>query len=90
MGRGQSTGVTKMAHCTDLCFNEEMPFPVRCFTCGKVLDPLWPVYQAQLETKKSGLVILDEMKIRRLCCRRMFLTHVDIDDILLLYDVPDV
>ena len=67
-----------------------MPFPVRCFTCGKVIGNMWNDFcRRKLDTSKTEGEHLSNMNVKRHCCRRMFLTHVDIDDILLLYDVPD-
>ena len=50
-------------------------FPVRCFTCGKVIGHLWEEYQAKLEEGKTPKEALDELGIERYCCRRMFLTY---------------
>ncbi|RLI83969.1 DNA-directed RNA polymerase subunit N [Archaeoglobales archaeon] len=50
-------------------------FPVRCFTCGKVIGHLWEEYQKKLEEGKTPKEALDELGIERYCCRRMFLTY---------------
>jgi len=50
-------------------------FPVRCFTCGKVIGHLWEEYKAKLEEGKTPKEALDELGIERYCCRRMFLTY---------------
>lgn len=50
-------------------------FPPRCFTCGKVIGNLWEKYE-KLTKEHSVDNALDKMKIRRFCCRRMFITHV--------------
>lgn len=52
-------------------------FPVRCYTCGCVLAHLHPTYREEVRTETSGRV-LDQLDVRRICCRRMFLGHVDI------------
>lgn len=64
-------------------------FPIRCFTCGKVInrDKLFEKYQ-QESLIKDPLIVLDELQIKRGCCRRMFLSHVDIEEELLMYDTP--
>lgn len=50
-------------------------FPVRCFTCGKVLRG-WCNYEEKVITnKQSQDVVLDEMGYIRACCRRMYITH---------------
>lgn len=61
-----------------------MIIPVRCFTCGKLIANKWNKYLALLKEKvKSGIqnpekAILDDLGYKRYCCRRMFLTHVDL------------
>lgn len=52
-------------------------FPIRCFTCNKVLAHLYNDYEAigKKETNKKAFEIL---KINRFCCRRMFLSYVKI------------
>ena len=54
-------------------------FPIRCFTCGKVISSLWEAYCICVEDGEDSYKVLDELKVGRVCCRRMFTTHVDID-----------
>ena len=54
-------------------------FPPRCFTCGKVINGFWETYSERVDAKEDPYVILDDLHIGRACCRRMFITHVDID-----------
>ena len=54
-----------------------MEFPVRCFTCGSVIGHLYEQYKVSLKDKKPD-VALDELGVSRYCCRRMFLSHVDL------------
>ena len=51
-------------------------FPVRCFTCGSVLGDRYDEYESMLKKHKPG-DSLDKLGITRYCCRRMFLSHVD-------------
>ena len=56
-----------------------MIIPVRCFSCGSVTGSKWEKY---LELKSQGLTnkeALDFLKINRYCCRRMILTHINIE-----------
>jgi DNA-directed RNA polymerase subunit N (RpoN/RPB10) len=63
-----------------------MIIPVRCFTCGKVVASLWLPYKHKIEVEgKSAQVALDEVGAKRVCCRRMLLTHVNLIDDLLKY-----
>lgn len=61
-----------------------MEFPVRCFTCGSVIGHLYDQYKTAQKDKKAE-VALDELGVSRYCCRRMFLTHVDMVASLLKY-----
>ncbi|MEM0331709.1 MAG: DNA-directed RNA polymerase subunit N [Archaeoglobaceae archaeon] len=53
-------------------------FPVRCFSCGTVIGHLYEKYKELLKNGKTPKEALDELKINRYCCRRMFLTHKSI------------
>jgi DNA-directed RNA polymerase subunit N (RpoN/RPB10) len=54
-----------------------MLFPVRCFTCGKVIGHLHKTYNVLLEEGMSRKDSLDKIGAVRYCCRRMFLTYID-------------
>lgn len=54
-----------------------MEFPVRCFTCGSVIGHLYEQYKEEVKGK-SVEVVLDELGVERYCCRRMFISHVDL------------
>jgi len=49
-------------------------FPIRCFTCGSLIGNKWEKYKELLKMK-TPKEALDELNIKRYCCRRMFLTH---------------
>ncbi|VDN06944.1 unnamed protein product [Thelazia callipaeda] len=56
-----------------------MIIPVRCFTCGKVIGNKWDAYLGLLQAEYSeGRDALDALNLRRYCCRRMLLSHVDL------------
>ena len=63
-----------------------MIIPVRCFTCGKVTGNKWDRFNSLQEEGKSPKEALDELGLKRYCCRRMLLTHVDQMDSLLMYE----
>ena len=48
--------------------SQELP-PVRCVTCGKVLGNLWNEYQNKIQSGVSIEQALDEVGLRRYCCR---------------------
>eukprot|EP00759_Apiculatamorpha_spiralis_P040204 PhF_6_TR3885/c0_g1_i1/m.5488/K03007/RPB10, POLR2L; DNA-directed RNA polymerases I, II, and III subunit RPABC5 len=65
-----------------------MIIPVRCFTCGKVVGNLWERYQSLLSQDLSEGEALDRLNLKRYCCRRMILAHVDNVDNFVAYSTP--
>lgn len=70
-----------------------MIIPVRCFTCGNVIADKWNFYQKELKKNKEDTIInvnaktvqqtpegkaLDKLGLKRYCCRRAMLSHVDL------------
>lgn len=55
-----------------------MIIPIRCFTCGKEISSAWEAYVDAVKACKSECDALDDLGLRRICCRRMLLSHVDI------------
>ena len=66
-----------------------MIIPVRCFTCGKVIGPVYEEYKKRYDEyrravdagekpKENPKMILDDLGLDRYCCRRMVLSHVDL------------
>ncbi|CEQ42443.1 SPOSA6832_04274, partial [Sporobolomyces salmonicolor] len=60
-----------------------MIIPVRCFSCGKVVGDRWTAYLQLLESGHNEGEALDGLGLKRYCCRRMVLTHVDLIEKLL-------
>lgn len=67
-----------------------MAFPVRCFTCNKIIGRFEEKYNDLIDSGSSQKEALDAIGMTRYCCRRMFLGHVNIIDQLLLIpkDIP--
>jgi len=63
-----------------------MIIPVRCFTCGKVIGNKYDTYFKLLLDGRNCKEAIDEVGLKRYCCRRMMLTHVDLIDKLLAYN----
>ncbi|EHP68555.1 MAG: DNA-directed RNA polymerase subunit N [Metallosphaera yellowstonensis] len=55
-----------------------MIIPIRCFTCGSLLADKWEIYSTRVGAGEDPGKVLDDLKVRKLCCRRTLLTHVDI------------
>ncbi|KAJ1747313.1 DNA-directed RNA polymerase II subunit L [Coemansia sp. RSA 989] len=66
-----------------------MIVPVRCFTCGKVVGNKWEPFLNYLEKEYTDGEALDALGLKRYCCRRMILTHVDLIEKLLQYNPQD-
>lgn len=66
-----------------------MIIPIRCFTCGKVIGHLWERWLEMLKANVSEGDALDRLELTRYCCRRMILTHVDLIEKLLVYNIYD-
>lgn len=66
-----------------------MIIPVRCFSCGKVIGNLWNIYQEMVVDQEipEGEA-LDQLGLKKYCCRRMLLSHVNLIDKVLQYRDP--
>ncbi|KAI9222656.1 DNA-directed RNA polymerase, subunit N/Rpb10 [Blastocladiella britannica] len=62
-----------------------MIIPVRCFSCGKVVGDKWEKYLDLLQADYTEGAAMDALGLKRYCCRRMILTHVDIIEKLLFF-----
>ena len=60
-----------------------MIIPVRCFTCGKVVGSAFEPFVERSQKGEDPGEVLDDLGLKRYCCRRMILAHLDlIDDVL--------
>ncbi|MCX6776816.1 MAG: DNA-directed RNA polymerase subunit N [Candidatus Micrarchaeota archaeon] len=60
-----------------------MMIPVRCFTCGAVIAHQYEEYVKRVKEGESPDKVLDKLGLKRYCCRRMFLSHVNsIDEVI--------
>ena len=62
-----------------------MIIPIRCFTCGKVTGDKWEPYQEMLKKGICEKDALDKLGLKRYCCRRILLSHVELIDKMLMY-----
>lgn len=59
-----------------------MIIPIRCPSCGKVIGHLWEQYKERVEAGEDRKKVLDELGLKRYCCRAIFMGHVDLLDIV--------
>src|SRR5206468_11294001 len=57
-----------------------MIIPVRCFTCGKVVGSSFPAFIERTRGGEEPRKVLDELGLKRYCCRRMILSHAELID----------
>jgi len=54
-----------------------MIIPVRCFSCGKPIAQLWEEYKRRTEAGEEAGRVLDDLGLKRYCCRAALLGHAD-------------
>ena len=63
-----------------------MMFPIRCFTCGALIGDKWEEYERRVEAGEEPGKVLDDLGIKRYCCRRMFLSYYEyFDEVIRLH-----
>ncbi len=55
--------------------------PMRCYSCGKPIAHLWEDYREKVK-KEPIKKVLDELGLKRYCCRAIFLGTIDEDNII--------
>lgn len=69
-----------------------MIIPIRCFTCGKVIANLWEPYQEikkRFESSTQEKItqeLVKKLNLKRGCCKRMLICHVEVIDQRLKYN----
>ena len=59
-----------------------MIIQIRCISCGKPVAQLWEQYKERTKNGEDPQKVLDELGLKRYCCRSLFVGHIDlIDDI---------
>ena len=54
-----------------------MLVPVRCFTCGTLIADKYQIYVNRVKAGEDSAKVMDELGVKRYCCRRMFLATVE-------------
>ncbi len=58
-----------------------MIIPVRCFSCGKPVAHVWESFNERVAKGESKQKAMDDLGLKKYCCRALFLGHVDLIDI---------
>jgi len=60
-----------------------MIVPIRCFSCGKPVAGAYSEFKERVEKGENAGKVLDDLKIKKYCCRKTLLTHAElVDDIM--------
>lgn len=54
--------------------------PVRCITCGKLLGDKFEEFERRIKEGDDPKRVLDDLGVKRYCCRTTMLTSVDATD----------
>ncbi|RMF31270.1 MAG: DNA-directed RNA polymerase subunit N [Candidatus Nitrosothermus koennekii] len=54
-----------------------MLIPIRCFTCGALIADKYQVYQQRIKNGEDPEEVMNDLRIKRYCCRRMFIGTVE-------------
>lgn len=65
-----------------------MIIPVRCFTCGKLIGDKYEVFKEKVDMGEKPEEVLLDLGIKRYCCRRMIISHVELMDEVIKYKKP--
>ena len=57
---------------------DKMIIPIRCFSCGKPIGHLWESYLDRVKAGEDPKKVMDELGLKRYCCRALFLGHIDL------------
>lgn len=62
-----------------------MMIPIRCFTCGALIGDKYKKFKELVEKGHDPKEAMDIIGLKRYCCRRMVLTHIEVIDKFLVY-----
>ena len=55
-----------------------MIIPVRCFSCGFPISAFYEEFKKRVSAGEDAGKVMDELGIKRYCCRRMLLSQTDV------------
>mgnify|MGYP000091244140 CR=1 FL=1 len=64
---------------------EKMIIPIRCFTCGALIGDKWEEFSRRVKNGENPGKVLDDLGVKRYCCRRMLLSHIELIDEILVF-----
>jgi len=53
---------------------------IRCFSCGKLLADKYERFEERVKKGEEPKRVLDDLGIKRYCCRAVMLTSIDLTD----------
>ncbi|MBD3189295.1 MAG: DNA-directed RNA polymerase subunit N [Candidatus Heimdallarchaeota archaeon] len=62
--------------------------PVRCFSCGKVIGDKWEEFERRVEEGEDPKKVLDDLGVDKFCCRRMIVSHCELIEDLIQFELP--
>lgn len=65
---------------TDKGGKKNMIIPIRCWSCGKPVAHLYEEYDERVKKGEEKKKILDDLGLKRYCCRALFLGHIELID----------
>jgi len=57
-----------------------MMVPIRCFTCGSLIGDKFANFSSRVKGGEDPSKVLDDLGVKRYCCRRMLISSVDVID----------
>jgi DNA-directed RNA polymerase subunit N len=63
-----------------------MMVPVRCFSCGKAIGGLYEAFVKRINNGEKPDKVLDDLGVKRYCCRRMLFAQADLIDDIMKYE----
>ncbi|MCJ7634370.1 DNA-directed RNA polymerase subunit N [Candidatus Bathyarchaeota archaeon] len=66
-----------------------MMVPIRCFTCGTLVGDKWEAFARRVKGGENPGEVMDDLGLKRYCCRRMLLSNVEVIDEILRYFEPN-
>lgn len=64
-------------------------FPVRCYTCNALVGHKYDGFRRKRSDGRRAIDLFVELDLDRMCCRRMFLGHIDLMEDQLRYPNSD-